>query len=95
MRSFIASLIILFVAASSIAADLPAPMTKGEFDARMQDISNWGRWGDDDELGTLNLITPAKRVAAAVFGKDGINVDLALDLNKLKDELKANPFEQE
>ena len=24
-------------------------------------LSNWGRWGDDDELGTLNLISEAKR----------------------------------
>jgi len=28
-------------------------------------LSNWGRWGDDDELGTLNLIAPAKRLQAA------------------------------
>jgi kynurenine formamidase len=28
-------------------------------------LSNWGRWGDEDDLGTLNLITPAVRVAAA------------------------------
>ena len=30
----------------------------------MTALSNWGRWGDDDELGTLNLVT-AERVAAA------------------------------
>ena len=24
-------------------------------------LSNWGRWGDDDQLGTVNLITDAKR----------------------------------
>jgi len=31
-------------------------------------VSNWGRWGDDDELGTLNLIDAAavKRGAACV-----------------------------
>ena len=31
-------------------------------------LSNWGRWGDDDQLGTLNLITPdaRRRAAAAV-----------------------------
>ena len=23
-------------------------------------LSNWGRWGDDDQLGTPNLITPEK-----------------------------------
>jgi kynurenine formamidase len=36
------------------------------------EISNWGRWGADDELGTLNLITPAvvrRGVAAARTGK--------------------------
>ena len=31
----------------------------------LKDRSNWGRWGPDDEMGALNLITPAKRVAAA------------------------------
>ena len=25
-----------------------------------QRLSNWGRWGADDELGTPNLITPEK-----------------------------------
>lgn len=24
-------------------------------------LSNWGRWGDDDQLGTLNLLSPAKQ----------------------------------
>ena len=28
----------------------------------MTALSNWGRWGPEDELGTLNLITPEKRV---------------------------------
>ena len=31
----------------------------------IRELSNWGRWGDDDELGAINLITPAKRVQAA------------------------------
>ena len=39
--------------------------------------SNWGRWGADDELGTLNLITPAKRVAAARLVRDGVPVPCA------------------
>ena len=26
----------------------------------MTDLSNWGRWGDDDQMGTLNLITQEK-----------------------------------
>ena len=30
-----------------------------------RELSNWGRWGTDDELGTLNLVTPERRIAAA------------------------------
>ena len=29
------------------------------------DLSNWGRWGKDDERGALNLVTPQKEVQAA------------------------------
>jgi kynurenine formamidase len=36
--------------------------------------SNWGRWGKDDQLGTLNLITPAKRVQAAGLVREGVTV---------------------
>ena len=39
-------------------------------------LSNWGRWGDDDQLGTLNLITPAKRIAAAEHVRVGTTVSL-------------------
>ncbi len=73
----------------------PAPMSKAAFDQMMQDISNWGRWGKQDELGTLNLITPAKRRAAAALVEEGVTVSMALDLNKQKDELNANPFMHE
>ena len=40
----------------------------------MDTLSNWGRWGDDDQLGTLNLITDAKRAQAAALVKEGISV---------------------
>ena len=40
----------------------------------MDTLSNWGRWGDDDQLGTLNLITDAKRARAAALVKEGISV---------------------
>jgi len=70
-------------------------MARAEFDNMMESISNWKRWGDDDQLGTLNLITAAKRVAAAALVKDGVTVSLALDLNKIKSEFNGNPFEHE
>ena len=36
-------------------------------------LSNWGRFGADDQLGTLNLITPQKRAAAAALVQTGIS----------------------
>jgi kynurenine formamidase len=34
-------------------------------------VSNWGRWGPDDELGTLNLVGPQQRVDAAKLVREG------------------------
>ena len=42
-----------------------------------QTLSNWGRWGPDDERGTLNLITPAKRLQAAGMVREGLVVSCA------------------
>jgi len=43
-------------------------------------VSNWGRWGSEDELGTLNLITPEKRLEAAACVRSGTVMSLALEL---------------
>ncbi|MBI2467243.1 MAG: cyclase family protein [Candidatus Rokubacteria bacterium] len=43
----------------------------------LKTCSNWGRWGADDQLGTINLITPAKRQAAARLVRDGVSVTCA------------------
>ena len=40
----------------------------------IESLSNWGRWGADDQLGTLHLITAAKRAQAAGLVKEGISV---------------------
>ena len=37
-------------------------------------LSNWGRWGADDQLGTLNFITPATRKKAAALVREGVPV---------------------
>ena len=52
-------------------------VTKEQYDLWMTELSNWGRWGDDDQLGALNLITPAKRVEAASLVKNGSVVSMA------------------
>ena len=43
----------------------------------MESLSNWGRWGDDDQLGCLNLITPANRKRATALVREGISVSCA------------------
>ena len=35
------------------------------------ELSNWGRWGDDDRIGTVNLITPERIAAAATLARTG------------------------
>ena len=52
-------------------------VTAEEVQEILASVSNWGRWGEDDELGTLNLITPAKRVAAAGLVETGRVVSMA------------------
>lgn len=41
-------------------------------------VSNWGRWGADDERGTVNLITPDRVVAAAGLVRTGRVFDLGI-----------------
>jgi kynurenine formamidase len=43
-----------------------------------QQCSNWGKWGTEDELGTLNYITPQKMVAASSLVRQGKSFGLAL-----------------
>ena len=45
--------------------------------AMISSLSNWGRWGPDDELGTINLITSEKRRRAAALVRDGVSVSCA------------------
>ncbi len=62
---------------------VPMPkVTKPEFEAMMKSLSNWGRWGAADEMGTLNLITPEKRKQAAGLIKDGVTVSLPHNVSK-------------
>jgi kynurenine formamidase len=53
------------------------PKNTAEFDTMFQQISNWGRWGKEDQLGSVNLITVAKRKQAVDLVKTGETVSLA------------------
>jgi kynurenine formamidase len=58
-----------------------AEVTSGEFDELFRTVSTWGRWGEDDERGALNHITPERVVAAAELVRDGITITLSWPLN--------------
>jgi hypothetical protein len=45
-------------------------------------LSNWGRWGEDDEIGTLNNVAPEDIVAAARLIRKGRVFALGLSLKE-------------
>ena len=53
-----------------------------EFEALADQVSNWGRWGADDELGTINLITPEAVRRGAGCVRAGRSFSLALPLSE-------------
>lgn len=55
----------------------PRKLSKADVVEHLRTTRNWGRWGDDDEVGTANLITPAKRLEAAKLVKSGQTVSLS------------------
>jgi kynurenine formamidase len=48
---------------------------------RRPEGSNWGEFGEDDQIGRLNLITPERRLAAMREVREGIAFTLSLPLN--------------
>jgi kynurenine formamidase len=101
MKAFAGSLLMLLML--SLAADklssqavAPAPghaVSPAEYERWKKDLSNWGRWGKDDQIGALNLITPAKRKQAAGLVKEGFSVSMAGDADTVKAVDNPNPYE--
>jgi kynurenine formamidase len=66
------------------------PPSAAEYAAYRTRFCNWGRWGADDELGTLNLITPEVRKAAAGLVKQGRVVSMTRPIDTKTGP--ANPY---
>src|ERR671913_1224446 len=62
----------------------PTIATETDFRRAMKELSNWGRWGELDELGAANLITPAKRKQALALAREGRAISLAHDVPQEK-----------
>jgi kynurenine formamidase len=62
-----------------------------EFEEVFEAVKNWGRWGPDDELGTLNLITPERVRDAAALVRSGRRVSMAIPVNTVAGPDNPNP----
>lgn len=60
-------------------ASEPYPLV--DFELLFDELRNWGRWGDNDELGTLNFLGPAQVVAACRLVTQGRRVSLSRHLD--------------
>src|SRR6266571_8392095 len=93
--------VVMIVAVTASARVGQAPgaasrkVTKDQFEQWKKDLNNWGRWGKDDEIGTMNLITPAKRKQAAALVREGFSVSLASDADTEKAVDNKQPYEHE
>ena len=56
------------------------PLTQEEVFGWFETLSNWGRWGVNDQLGTVNNITEETRVAAAGLVETGVSVSMAHEI---------------
>lgn len=77
----------------SVSGQAPAggEVTKEQFERWMTELSNWGRWGKDDEKGALNLITAEKRRQAATLAKTGAIASLSREIARVKLPSSAEP----
>jgi hypothetical protein len=89
----IPGMVMLVAASVSIGAQNQVELTEDDIDQWVTELSNWERWGEDDQLGAFNLITPEKRRQAAALVKEGISFSLARPLNKEKAIDNASPLE--
>ncbi len=66
-------------------------MTAVDVLAFHETLSNWGRWGDEDQLGALNLISPEVTAAAAATVRSGRTVSCARPLDTVPSADNPSP----
>lgn len=98
MRTVLFVLLIGTLAVGTLSSQSATPqagrtVTAEEYERWKKDLSNWGRWGKDDQIGAMNLITPAKRKQAAALVKEGFSVSLAGDADTVQAVDNPNPYE--
>ncbi|HLE52288.1 MAG TPA: cyclase family protein [Anaerolineales bacterium] len=66
-------------------------MSLAEFNQLFESLKNWGRWGSEDEKGTLNYITPDQVRAAVALVRSGRSVSMAIPINTVAGPDNSNP----
>jgi hypothetical protein len=66
--------------------ELSTIQTDEDIDRLLPQITNWGRWGKQDQLGTVNFITARQRLQAVSLVKKGRTVSLAREISVTKTE---------
>jgi kynurenine formamidase len=89
-RSLLFPLLLSFPATTQPSS--PRDVSQLDVERWMTELSNWGRWGKDDQIGTVRLITPAKRREAVFLVKDGYSVSLARNVETEKAADNPSPF---
>ena len=80
----IAGAAVLANPAALAAGETSAPLliaNDAELEQALPALSNWGRWGAADQLGTLNFMSPATKLAAAALIRSGRVVSLAREFS--------------
>ena len=65
--------------------------SESEVQSYLTEMRNWGRWGDDDQRGTINLITDEKRARALQSVKSGRTISLSRPLATASGPANAHP----
>ena len=73
-----------------VGAETLAPLSQSEFEDIFNEVKNWGKWGQKDQLGTVNFISDRQVADAAALVKLGLTISLANDLNKVEDINNTN-----
>jgi len=108
LPAFLSSFVPVFLAAGLAVAvaspvsvagqaqlDRSAPPDRETIDRWLSELSNWGRWGEQDERGTLNLIAPEVSVAATSLVRKGISFSHSQDYLKEAAADATSPLQHE
>jgi kynurenine formamidase len=67
-------------------------VSAADIDRWMTELSNWGRWGKADQMGTVNLITAERKKRALAAVRDGVTISLARTVETAQAADNQYPF---